>query len=86
MVKDILGFEPIFGYATYFLSGHRGKSPSQSTAIKLQQRAARLSSQRERERQPYTSPAGSAQVKNAARAELKMCAQIWGLRRGAGAT
>lgn len=86
MVKDILGFESIFGYATDFLNGHRGKSPSQSTAIKLQHRAARLSSQRECEHQPYTSPTGSAQVKNAARVELKMCAQIWGLKRGAGST
>lgn len=45
-----------------------------STATKLQHGAARVSSQHK----PHTSLTGSAQVKNAAWAELKMCAQSWG--------
>lgn len=67
VVKDILGMKPIFGYATDFLNGHTGKSLSQScqdTAIKLQHRAACVSSQHKYQLHP--SPHftyGSAKLK-----------------------
>lgn len=64
--KTFWGLKPIFGYATDFLNGYTGKSPSQScqsTVIKLQHRAARVSSQHKYKLQPYTSPTDQPKLK-----------------------
>lgn len=64
--KTFWGLKPIFGYGTDFLNGHTGKSLSQScqsTAIKLQHRAACVSSQHNYQLQPHTSPTDQPKLK-----------------------
>lgn len=64
--KTFWGLKPIFGYGTDFLNGHTGKSLSQScqsTDIKLQHRAACVSSQHNYQLQPHTSPTDQPKLK-----------------------